>query len=133
MGTGAEGSYRRIMSTHTYEPQPANLHSPSWIAMTKIQFGIASGAMAIGLWYLPVEPWIVAYLSMSTLLLLTSAVSLTKTLRDVHEGGRIVSRVEQARIDRLLSAVDPTTDPYVGYLQAPASSATTPPPPPSIA
>lgn len=113
--------------TTTYEPQPSNLHSPAWIALTKIQFGLAAGAMAFGLWYLPVEPWIVAYLSMATLLLLSSAVALTKTLRDVHEGGRIVSRVEQARIDRILASEDPASDPFHRF--ATGAGATLPPPP----
>ncbi len=93
----------------TYQPQPAQLHSPSWVAMTKIQFGIAFVAMFLGLWYLPVDPWVVAYLAMGTLLLLSSAVSLTKTLRDVHEGGRLVSKVEEAKLERILTQHDGLT------------------------
>ena len=48
----------------TYEPQPSQLHSPAWVAVTKIQFGVSVLALLTGLWYLPVEPWIVAYLVM---------------------------------------------------------------------
>ncbi len=91
----------------TYEPQPAPLHSPAWVALTKVQFGLSVAALAFGLWYLPVEPWIAAYLVMGVLLLLSSAVSLTKTLRDLHEGGRLVSRVEEAKLERILAEHDP--------------------------
>lgn len=101
----------------SYEPQPSNLHSPSWVALTKIQFAISVGALTVGMWYLPVDPWVTAYLSMGILLALSSAVSLTKTLRDMHEGGRIVSKVEQARIDHLLAAQDPTKDPAFGSFE----------------
>ncbi|MFP5320325.1 MAG: YiaA/YiaB family inner membrane protein [Acidimicrobiia bacterium] len=91
----------------TYEPQPAQLHSPAWVAVTKLQFGVSVLALTIGLWYLPVEPWIVAYLVMGTLLLVSSTVALTKTLRDLHEGGRLISRVEEAKLERILSQHDP--------------------------
>jgi len=91
----------------TYEPQPSQLHSAAWVAVTKLQFAISAMALAIGLWYLPVEPWIVAYLVMGTLLLVSSTVTLTKTLRDLHEGGRLISRVEEAKLERILAQHDP--------------------------
>ena len=91
----------------TYEPQPSQLHSPAWVAVTKIQFAVSALALFLGLWYLPVEPWIVAYLVMGTLLLTSSTVALTKTMRDIHEGGRLVSRVEEAKLERILSQHDP--------------------------
>lgn len=90
-----------------YEPQPSQLHSPAWVAITKIQFAISVIALLTGLAYLPVEPWIVAYLVMGTLLLTSSTVALTKTIRDMHEGGRLVSRVEEAKLERILSQHDP--------------------------
>ena len=91
-----------------YEPQPSQLHSPAWVAVTKIQFGVAVVALLLGLWYVPADPWVVAYLSMGILLLLSSTVALTKTMRDLHEGGRLVSRVEEARLERILAQHDPT-------------------------
>jgi hypothetical protein len=91
----------------TYEPQPSQLHSPAWVAVTKIQFALSVLALVIGLAYLPVEPWIVAYLVMGTLLLTSSTVALTKTMRDLHEGGRLISRVEEAKLERILSQHDP--------------------------
>lgn len=91
----------------TYEPQPSQLHSAAWVAVTKIQFGVSVVALSVGLFYLPVEPWIIAYLLMGTLLLVSSTVTLTKTLRDLHEGGRLVSRVEEAKLERILAQHDP--------------------------
>lgn len=91
----------------TYEPQPSQLHSPAWVAVTKIQFGVSVLALVFGVWYLPVEPWVSAYLVMGILLLVSSTVSLTKTLRDLHEGGRLISRVEEAKLERILSQHDP--------------------------
>ena len=91
----------------TYQPQASQLHSPAWVAVTKIQFGVAIMALVIGLAYLPVEPWVVAYLVMGNLLLLSSTVALTKTMRDLHEGGRLVSKVEEAKLERILAQHDP--------------------------
>ncbi|HEU5084352.1 MAG TPA: YiaA/YiaB family inner membrane protein [Acidimicrobiales bacterium] len=91
----------------TYEPQPSQLHSPAWVAVTKIQFAVSVLALVVGLLYLPVEPWIVAYLTMGTLLLVSSTVTLTKTMRDLHEGGRLISKVEEAKLERILAQHDP--------------------------
>jgi hypothetical protein len=40
-------------------------------------------------------------------LLLSSTVTLTKTMRDLHEGGRLVSKVEDAKLERILAQHDP--------------------------
>ena len=90
-----------------YQPPPIELHSPAWVTVTKLQFVLAASAVAVGLWNVPVDNWIKAYFVMANLLLLSSAVTLTKTLRDLHEGGRIASKVESAKLERILTRDDP--------------------------
>jgi hypothetical protein len=48
-----------------------------------------------------------AFLGIAVLYLVTSAFTLAKVIRDRQEAGQIVSRVDQARLEKLLAAHDP--------------------------
>jgi hypothetical protein len=89
----------------TQNPQ-ANQHSGSWITFAYASF-IASVAMvAGGILFAPVDMWIKAYFAMGCALMLQSAITLTKTLRDVHEGSKLMNRIEDARAERLLMGIE---------------------------
>jgi hypothetical protein len=45
------------------------------------------------------------YLTMGIVMLVQTCVTLTKTVRDVHEGSRLVNRIEDAKAERLLMEV----------------------------
>jgi len=88
-------------------PQPARmLHSPAWISFTYASF-IASVAMvAGGILFAPMEIWVKAYFAMGAALLIQSCITVTKTLRDVHEGGKLVNRLEDAKAERMLMELE---------------------------
>ena len=58
--------------------------------------------VAVGLYFLPVDLWIKGYLSMGIVMLIQSCVTLTKTVRDMHESSRLVNRIEDAKAERIL-------------------------------
>ncbi len=87
------------------QAQPA--HSAAWVTQTYISFAVSLVAMAIGIAYLPAGPWVPAFLAVSALYSVTSAISLAKTLRDQHEANQIVARVDEAKLERLLTEHDP--------------------------
>jgi hypothetical protein len=91
------------METVTNQP----LHSPAWHLQTVLAFVLSLGGLVAGIAYLPADGWIRAYLAMISLFTVSSAISLTKTLRDEHEHKRTVSRVDQAKLDRFLAEQDP--------------------------
>jgi hypothetical protein len=99
MARRAEAMDHRSMS---YEATPPP-HSTAWIAQVWIAFGVSTGAAALGLAYLPVDPWTRAFLAVSFLMAVSSSISLSKTLRDVHEANRLINRVDEAKVNRLLS------------------------------
>jgi hypothetical protein len=70
-------------------------------------FAVALGAMIGGIVYLDVGGWVRAFLGIGLLYLTTSAFTLAKVIRDKQEAGQIVSRVDQARVDKLLAEHDP--------------------------
>jgi hypothetical protein len=72
-----------------------------------ISFGVALLTMVLAVLYLPVEPWIRAFLGLGTLYLTTSAFTLAKCVRDAQENLTVVNRLDQARVDKLLAEHDP--------------------------
>ena len=60
------------------------------------------------MYFLPVDLWIKGYLAMGIVMLVQSCVTLTKTVRDVHESSRFVNRIEDAKAERLLMEVSKT-------------------------
>ncbi|WP_110205571.1 YiaA/YiaB family inner membrane protein [Nocardioides daejeonensis] len=72
-----------------------------------ISFGIALLTMILAVCYLPVEPWIRAFLALGTLFLTTSSFTLAKCVRDAQENQSVAARLDQARVDKLLAEHDP--------------------------
>ncbi|MDT0611358.1 YiaA/YiaB family inner membrane protein [Streptomyces lancefieldiae] len=70
-------------------------------------FAVAMVATAIGIYNLEADAWVRAFLAIAVLYLVTSAFTLAKIIRDRQEAGQIVSRVDQARLEKLLAEHDP--------------------------
>ncbi|MEW2133538.1 YiaA/YiaB family inner membrane protein [Streptomyces sp. NPDC005435] len=70
-------------------------------------FAVAMTATAIGIVRLDADAWVRSFLAIAVLYLVTSAFTLAKVIRDRQELGQIVSRVDQARVEKLLAAHDP--------------------------
>jgi hypothetical protein len=89
-------------------PQTAQIsqHSGSWIAFTYASFFASVAMVGGGILFAPIDIWIKAYFAMGAALLIQSAITMTKTLRDVHEGGKLVNRIEDARAERLLMGIE---------------------------
>ncbi|MGW7411851.1 YiaA/YiaB family inner membrane protein [Streptomyces sp. NPDC054863] len=72
-------------------------------------FAVALSATAIGIFYLDASGWVRAFLAVGVLYLTTSCFTLAKVIRDKQEAGQIVSRVDQARLEKMLAEHDPFT------------------------
>ncbi len=78
----------------------------AFYAQASVSFGASLAAMAIGIAYLPLAGWPRAFLALGLLYTVTSAFTLAKCVRDRQEETAVVSRVDQARLDRLLAEQD---------------------------
>lgn len=76
--------------------------SPSWILFVKLSFACALGGMLFGVSVMPVEIWMRGYMILGTLFLTGSAFTLSKTLRDQFEAGKLINKLAQARTEKLL-------------------------------
>lgn len=72
-----------------------------------VSFAAALASLVVGIFYLPVGPWIRAFLIVAVLYAVTSAFVLAKAVRDRHESANVTSRVDQARLEKLIAGHDP--------------------------
>ncbi len=80
-------------------------HSGAWIAFTYANMISALTLTLAGIFFLPVELWMKGYFLMGILMLVSATVILTKTLRDVEESQKLVSKIEEARTEQLLAGI----------------------------
>ena len=80
-------------------------HSAAWVTFTYVSFSASAFMVAVGVFYLPIDLWMKGYLTMGILMLVQCCVTLTKTVRDMHESSRMVNRIEDAKAERLLMEV----------------------------
>jgi hypothetical protein len=82
-------------------------NTAAYYAQAVASFVVSAGATVVGICYLPVNAWERAFLGLGLLYTITSAITLAKVVRDKQEEAALVSRVDQARLDKLLTEHDP--------------------------
>lgn len=111
-------------------PPAATRNTTAFYAQAVISFGLALGGTCLACIYLPVDAWVRAFLALSIVFLVSSTFTLAKCVRDAQEDGTVISRLDQARLERLLAEFDPYSTPKpVGGHPHPASQPVPPPPP----
>jgi hypothetical protein len=84
---------------------PVLHHSQSWIVFAYLSFVAALAMVVVGIILMPIDLAMKGYLGMGAAMLIQSCITLTKTLRDNDEAGKLVSRIEDAKTERLLMDV----------------------------
>lgn len=85
-------------------------HTSAWIFQCWLSFALALSSMGIGIVFLPVNAWVKSYLAMGYLFSISATISLAKTTRDLHESKRIISRLDEAKLEKLLAEHHPLND-----------------------
>jgi hypothetical protein len=76
--------------------------TPAWIFQVWASFALSVGTTAVGIAYLPLDPWIRAFFGMGLLFSVGSALTLAKTLRDNHEAKRLLNRLSEAKAEKII-------------------------------
>ncbi|MEW6644025.1 MAG: YiaA/YiaB family inner membrane protein [Pseudomonadota bacterium] len=82
--------------------QTVQPHSSAWVTFTYVSFAASLLMVVCGIYFLPLDLWVKGYMLMGVAMLVQSCVTMTKTVRDVHESSRLVNRIEDARAERIL-------------------------------
>jgi hypothetical protein len=78
----------------------------AFFVQSVISFAVSLTVTIIGIGYLHDSRWVRAFLALGLLYVVTSTFTLAKCVRDRQEETAIVSRVDQARLDKLLAEQD---------------------------
>jgi len=78
----------------------------AFFAQAIASFGVSLGATVVGIGYLHDSRWVRAFLAIGLLYTVTSAFTMAKIIRDRSEETDLVSRIDQARLDKLLAEQD---------------------------
>lgn len=70
-------------------------------------FIVSGVTVVVGIAFLPVDPWVRAFLALGLLYTVSSAFTLAKCVRDRQEEAYVASRVDRARVDKLIAEHDP--------------------------
>lgn len=80
--------------------------SPGWIFYSYVAFAISLAMMLIGIWGANIDMPTKGYFTMGIFFLTGSTFTLAKTLRDQHEAHKLMSKLEEAKAERLLKDYD---------------------------
>jgi hypothetical protein len=83
----------------------------AYVIQAVLSFSLALTAILFGIVYLDIDPWVRAFLALAVLFLTTSSFTLAKCIRDQQESNGLTKRLDQARVDRILSEHDPFQNP----------------------
>jgi hypothetical protein len=89
--------------TISNQPKP----SAAFYLQSILSFVTALAALIVGVAVLPVDAWVRGFLAVGVLYVVTSTFTLAKVVRDHQESTTVHSRVDQARLEKLLSEHDP--------------------------
>lgn len=80
-------------------------HSSNWMFFTAASFVVAAVMMGLGIYNLEASFSAKGFYTMSAIMLVHTAVTLTKTLRDRDEMDKLHNRIEDAKTEKLLMEV----------------------------
>jgi hypothetical protein len=87
--------------------QPKSPTTAAFFAQAALSFAVASVTVVVGIVFLPVDPWVRAFLGLGVLYTISSAFTLAKVVRDRQEEYTVANRVDRARVDKLIAEHDP--------------------------
>ena len=83
-----------------------NSNTSAWDFFVKLAFGLAIGSTLMGIYMLPGELVVKGYFLISSLFLVFSTITMSKTMRDKHEADRLHNKISDARTTKIIREMD---------------------------
>jgi hypothetical protein len=80
-------------------------HSSTWVTFTYANMVMSLALTLGGIFFLPLDIWIKGYMLMGVTMLVSSSITVTKTVRDVQEASKLVNKIEDAKTEQLLMRI----------------------------
>ena len=81
-------------------------HTNSWMVFTQASFALAAAMMAGGVYFLEASFSAKGFYAMAAIMLVHTSITLTKTMRDNEEASKMISKIEDARTEKLLMEIN---------------------------
>ena len=81
--------------------------SAAFLIQSILSFAVSISALVIGVVSLEVDVWVRGFLAVGVLYVVTSTFTLAKVVRDQQEATSALSRIDQARVEKMLAEHDP--------------------------
>ncbi|MEP5763662.1 MAG: YiaA/YiaB family inner membrane protein [Halieaceae bacterium] len=81
-------------------------NTTQWDFFVKIAFAIAMSSTLAGIYMLPGALIVKGYFLISSLFLVFSTITLSKTIRDGHESGRLHNKISEARTSKMIRELE---------------------------
>ncbi len=78
-------------------------NTSSFYAMSWISFVVSFGGGLLGIWFMEADMATKGFFAMTFLFAVSSCFTLAKAVRDKHEENQIISKVEKAKTEKLLT------------------------------
>ena len=78
-------------------------NSAGWLLFVKLSFVISLAAMLAAIIFMPGDLMLKGYMGLNALFIVSSTIMVSKTLRDEHEGGKIINRVNEAKANKIIN------------------------------
>ena len=88
------------------QPIGSQKDSSAWIIQTWTAFFMSISMTTFGIVNLPVDSWIKGFMGMGLAFSVGSTFTLAKTTRDQYEARRLTARIDEAKVEKLLSQHD---------------------------
>ncbi|MBE3203615.1 hypothetical protein IHE48_22095 [Frankia sp. CH37] len=102
---GWGGRADTVLMTTAKAPVPRT--TTAFMVQATLSFSISVIAVLYAIAHLPGDAWMRGFLLLGTLYIVTSTFTLSKCVRDHQEASAVISRVDQARLERLMAEYDP--------------------------
>jgi hypothetical protein len=81
-------------------------NSQAWTMFTMASFALAALMMAGGIYFMEASFAAKGFYAMAAIMLVHTSITITKTLRDNEEAGKLINRIEDAKTEKLLMEVN---------------------------
>jgi hypothetical protein len=81
--------------------------STAWVIQTWAAFLISISITTFSVLNLPLDNWIKGFMGIGLAFSIGSSLTLAKTTRDLHKSKKLTSRIDEAKVQKLLSQDDP--------------------------
>ena len=81
-------------------------NTSQWEFFVKTAFAIAIGSTLLGIYLIPGPLLAKGYFLISSLFLVFSTITLSKTVRDDHEQRRLHNKISEARTSKMIQELD---------------------------